>query len=39
MVDWQLQFTFDSFLRFSIHRLGCSTLFMSTHIHSLYVLG
>ena len=30
MIDWQLQFTFDNFFRFSIYRLGYSTLFMST---------
>ena len=30
MIDWQLQSTFDNFLRFSIYRLGYSTLFMST---------
>ena len=30
MIDWQVQFTFDNFFRFSIYRLGYSTLFMST---------
>ena len=34
MIDWQLQFTFDNFLRFSIHRLRYSTLFMSTTVCS-----
>ena len=34
MIDWQLHFTFDNFLRFSIHRLRYSTLFMSTTVCS-----
>ena len=29
-IDWQLQLTFDNFLRFSVYRLNYSTLFMST---------
>ena len=34
MIDWQLQFAFDNFLRFSIYRMGHSTLFMSTTVCS-----
>ena len=34
MIDMQLQFTFDNFLRFSIYRLSYSTLFMSTTVCS-----
>ena len=34
MIDWQLQLTFDNFLRFSIYRLSYSTLFMSTTVCS-----
>ena len=34
MIDWQLQFAFDNFLRFSIYRLSYSTLFMSTTVCS-----
>ena len=34
MSDWQLQVTFDNFLRFSIYRLSYSTLFMSTTVCS-----
>ena len=34
MIDWQLQVTFDNFLRFSIYRLSYSTLFMSTTVCS-----
>ena len=29
-IDWQLQLTFDNLCRFSIYRLSCSTVFMST---------
>ena len=32
MIDWQLQHTFDNFLRFSICRLSYSTLFMTTTV-------
>ena len=34
MIDWQLQLTFDNFLRFSIYRLSYSTLYMSTTVCS-----
>ena len=34
MIDWQLEFTFDNSLRFSIYRLGYSTLLMSTPVCS-----
>ena len=34
MIDWQLQFTFDNFFRFSIQRISYSTLFMSTTVCS-----
>ena len=34
MIDWQLQFTFDNFLRFSIYTLSYSTLLMSTTVCS-----
>ena len=34
MIDWQLEYTFDNSLRFSIYRLGYSTLFMSTPVCS-----
>ena len=32
MIEWQLQLTFDNFLRFSIYRLSYSILFMSTTV-------
>ena len=32
MIDWQLQHTFDNFLRFSIYRVSYSTLFMTTTV-------
>ena len=32
MIDWQLQHTFDNFVRFSIYRLSYSTLFMTTTV-------
>ena len=34
MIHWQLQFSFDNFLRFSMYRLSYSTLFMSTTVCS-----
>ena len=34
MIDWQLEYTFDNSLRFSIYRLGYSTLLMSTPVCS-----
>ena len=34
MIDWQLQLTFDNFLRFPIYRLSYSTLFMNTTVCS-----
>ena len=34
VIDWQLELTFDNFLRISIYRLSYSTLFMSATVCS-----